>query len=72
MFPTRVSALKAIKTSKKPIIAIKTLAGGRINPKEALKHVYEELGINFCMIGIGSEYEAKTDFSTALEILQKD
>jgi hypothetical protein len=72
MFPTRVFALKAIKNTKKPVIAIKTLGGGRINPNEAFKHVYEELGVNFCMIGIGSEDEAIEDFSIASKILRKD
>jgi len=71
MFPTREKALKAVTAAEKPIIAIKPLAGGRIKPKEALEHVYKELGIDFCMIGVGSEDEAEEDFSTALKILEE-
>jgi hypothetical protein len=71
MFPTRDTALEAIKTAKRPVIAIKPLAGGRIKPREALRHVYKEVGISFCMIGVGSENEAEEDFSTALKILQE-
>jgi len=70
MFPTGDTALKAIRTAGKPIIAIKPLAGGRIQPKDALEYVYKEVEINFCMIGVGSETEAEEDFSTALEILK--
>ncbi len=71
MFPTMKIALEAIKMSGKPIMAIKPLAGGRIQPRNALKYVYKELGINFCMIGVGSESEAEEDFLTALEILKE-
>jgi len=71
MFPTRGSAIEAIKVAKKPVIAIKPLAGGRIRPREALEHIYRELGIDFCMMGVGSEREAEEDFSLARKILEK-
>jgi len=70
MFPTRNMALMAIKASKRPVIAIKPLAGGRIGPSEALEHVYKEVGISFCMIGVGSVSEAEEDFRTAAAILK--
>lgn len=70
MFPTRDSAVEAIRAAKKPVIAIKPLAGGRIKPKKALEHIYKEMDIDFCMIGVGSEREAEEDFSTAHEILR--
>ena len=70
MFPTRNMALMAIKASKRPVIAIKPLAGGRIGPSEALGHVYKEVGISFCMIGVGSVSEAEEDFRTAAAILK--
>jgi hypothetical protein len=72
MFPNRNLAVEAIRAAKKPIIAIKPLAGGRIKPREALEHVYREMGIDFCMIGVGSEREAEEDFSTTHEILKND
>jgi hypothetical protein len=64
MFPTRDTAVTAIQDAKKPVIAIKPLAGGRIKPKEALEHVYNE-------VGIGSVKEAEEDFTVAQRILQK-
>jgi len=70
MFPTTNAALRAVRSSQKPIVAIKPLAGGRIPPRHALEYVYRELAIDFCMIGVGSESEAEEDFSTALEILK--
>jgi hypothetical protein len=72
MFPNRDSAVEAIRTAKKPVIAIKPLAGGRIRPREALEHIYREMGIDFCMIGVGSEREAEKDFSIAHEILKNN
>jgi len=69
MFPTMDLALEAVKSSSKPVIAIKPLAGGRIKPKQALEYIYRELGVEFSMIGVGSEGEAREDFSTALKIL---
>ncbi len=70
MFPTKDMALRAVKTSRKPVIAIKPLAGGRIEPKQALEHVYKEAGMSFCMIGVGSVSEAEEDFKTARKILK--
>ena len=71
MFPTRGAALEAIKAAQRQVIAIKPLAGGRIKPREALEHIYKEVGIGFCMIGVGSGSEAEEDFSTALKILKE-
>ncbi len=69
MFPTQEIALEAIRGVKKPIIAIKPLAGGRIAPREALKWIIKKTKIAACMIGVGSEIEADEDLSIALEIL---
>lgn len=69
MFPTTNMALEAVKRSRRAVIAIKPLAGGRIPPREALEYVYKGQGVNFCMIGVGSEGEAEEDFTIASEIL---
>lgn len=69
MFPDKDSALKSIRRCRKPVIAIKPLAGGRIPPKTAFRYVYKELGVASCMVGVGSESEAEVDFSTASETL---
>jgi len=71
MFPNMNATLEATKRSEKPITAIKPLAGGRIRPGNALRYVYQELGVLFCMIGVGSESEAEEDFSIALEVLKQ-
>jgi len=71
MFPAANTALEATRKCEKPIIAIKPLGGGRIQPRSALRYVYKELGLSFCMIGVGSESEAEEDFSTALEVLKE-
>jgi hypothetical protein len=61
MFPSQESAIKAIKGTKKPIIAIKPLAGSRIRPMEAFRYIYREQKINACMVGVGSESELDED-----------
>lgn len=71
MFPTVAKALDAIEKSEKTVIAIKPLAGGRISPGNALRYIYKELEIGFCMIGVGSESEAEEDLSIASEILKE-
>ncbi|MDQ1281526.1 MAG: hypothetical protein QG670_2791 [Thermoproteota archaeon] len=65
MLPTQEDAEKAIKDSKKPIIAIKTLAGGRIKPRDAFKYVYKKMKVDACMVGIASEEEADEDLKEA-------
>jgi len=69
MFPTAEEALNSIRKSKKPVIAIKPLAGGRIEPRSAFRYVYEEAGMSFSMVGVGSEKEAEENFSTVAEIV---
>lgn len=71
MFPTEEAALRAIREARRPVIAIKSLAGGRIQPAEALEYVYRKVGVKICMIGVGSEKEAEEDFSIALKILKE-
>jgi hypothetical protein len=71
MYPTQKSSEAVIKSSNKPIIAIKPFAGGRITPKNALKYIYSSLNISCCMIGAASVKELDEDASAALEILSK-
>lgn len=71
MFPTMNMALEAMRGSRRSIIAIKPLAGGRIEPREALEYVYRDRGMGSCMIGVGSESEAVEDLTIASEILRE-
>jgi len=67
MFPTQRLALEERKNAKKPVIAIKSLAGGRILPKQAFHYVYEIAGVDSCMVGVGSDEELDTDLNAARE-----
>lgn len=68
MFPTQQEAETIIgKASRagKIIIGIKPLAGGRIEPREALDYVYRKMKADSCMIGVCSVKEAEEDFQIA-------
>ena len=71
MFPTQQEAeamIGKVRGAGKLIIGIKPLAGGRIEPKEALNHVYKKIRANSCMIGVSSVKEAEEDFQIARNI----
>jgi hypothetical protein len=70
MFPTKAAAEKAIKNTKKRVIAIKPLAGGRVKPEKAFNYVFS-FDVDGCMIGCASITEVKEDFNAALEALKK-
>lgn len=70
MFPTKVAAEKAIKKTKKRVIAIKPLAGGRVKPEEAFKYVFR-FDVDSCMIGCASVAEIKEDFRAAIKALKE-
>lgn len=69
MLPTFKLALEAVKNSKRPIIAIKPLAGGRIAPEEALRYVYREGRVQACMVGVASRGEMDQDFCAGKKFL---
>ena len=70
MFPTQELAVKGIRNARKPIIAIKPLAGGRIQPQPALEYVYGDLNADTCMIGVSSKEELDQDLTTALRLMK--
>jgi len=70
MFPTKVAAEKAVKNTKKRVIAIKPLAGGRVKPEEAFKYVFR-FDVDGCMIGCASVAEVKEDFRAAIGALKE-
>jgi len=71
MFPNKDLAVKAVRNTGKPVIAIKTMAGGRIPPFKAFDYVFGEVGVDACMIGVGSVKEAEEDFSIAKKVVEK-
>lgn len=59
MLPTPESALEAIRSSRKPVIAIKPMAGGRLVRQEAFDYVLGEVGVAACMFGLGPLHEVR-------------
>jgi hypothetical protein len=70
MLPTQARALKAITASRKSVIAIKPMAGGRVPPREAFEYVFSQVGVDASMIGVASEAEVDEDFPMALKALR--
>jgi hypothetical protein len=70
MLPTQARALKAIMASRKSVIAIKPMAGGRVPPREAFEYVFSQVGVDASMIGVASEAEVDEDFPMALKALR--
>lgn len=69
MLPTRERALEAIKSCKRPVIAIKPMAGGRIPPEKAFPFVFGDARADGCMIGVASEEELDADVREARRAL---
>jgi hypothetical protein len=69
MLPSHHRALRAIKASGKPVIAIKPLAGGRVPPRTAFDYVFTQVGVAASMLGVASEPEVDEDFRLALKAL---
>lgn len=70
MFPTQELAVEVIRRVKKPIVAIKPLGGGRVQPEKAFRYVFQEVGIPMAMVGIGSLEEAEETFGAAMKVLK--
>jgi hypothetical protein len=70
MFPTQRLAVEAIRRTKKPVIGIKPLGGGRIKPTDAFLYVFEEIGIPTTMVGIVNMEEAQETLDAALKVLK--
>lgn len=54
MFPTQERVIDAVKQTNKPVIAIKPLAGGRYLGTKAFEFVFNEVGAESCMFGMGT------------------
>jgi len=70
MFPTKLSAERAVKSVEKAVYAIKPLAGGRVSPKRAFTYVFN-FQVEGCMIGVSSIAELKKDIHAAIEVLER-
>ena len=54
MFPTRDIAIDAIKQTNLPVIAMKAMAGGRYLGEKAFEYVFNNVGVDSCMFGLGT------------------
>jgi len=70
MFPTKLSAERAVGSVEKAVYAIKPLAGGRVTPKRAFTYVFN-FQVEGCMIGVSSVAELKEDIEAAIEVLER-
>ena len=70
MFPTQRLAEEAIRSTKKQLIGIKPLGGGRVKTTDAFRYVFEEIGVPTTMVGIGSTEEAEETLGAAMTVLK--
>ena len=69
MNPTPEIALAAIRETSKPIIAIKTLAGGRTLGHSAFEYVFEKVGVAAAAFGMGTLEQVSETTKAAREVL---
>ena len=69
MFPTRDLAVDAIRNARKPVIAIKAMAGGRYLGHPAFEYVFEEIGVASCLFGMGTLDQVRQTATAAKEVL---
>ena len=72
MFPTPELALDAITHTKKPIIAIKPMAGGRYLGHKAFEYVFNTVGVEATMFGMGTIDQVKETIGAAKGVLGVD
>jgi hypothetical protein len=69
MYPTPEMALHAIRQTSVPVLAIKPMAGGRFLGHQAFEYVYDEVGVDGCMFGMGTVEQVRETASAAREVL---
>jgi hypothetical protein len=63
-FPTRDRVVDAIRNTNKPVVAIKPMAGGRYLGEKAFEYVFNNVGVESVMFGMGT-IEQVTETATA-------
>ena len=69
MFPTRDIALDAIRQASKPVIAIKAMAGGRYLGHKAFEFVFDVVGVDAALYGMGTLDQVRETTRAAKEVL---
>jgi hypothetical protein len=69
MYPTPEMALDAIRQASVPVLAIKPMAGGRYLGHKAFEYVFDEVGVDGCMFGLGTADQVRETATAAREVL---
>jgi hypothetical protein len=69
MNPTPETALTAIREARKPIIAIKPLAGGRYLGHKAFEYVFNQVGVVATLFGMGTLQQVSETTRAARDVL---
>jgi hypothetical protein len=64
MFPTQDRVVAAVRNTSKPVICIKPMAGGRYLGEKAFEYVFNDVGVESVMFGMGT-IEQVTETATA-------
>lgn len=71
MCPCVEEVLGAIRRTSRKVIAMKSLAMGRIAPPEAMDYVFSVPGVSGVVVGIGTPAEAEETFALGAEALAR-
>jgi len=69
MYPTPEMALDAIRQASVPVLAIKPMAGGRYLGRKAFEYVFDEVGVDGCLFGLGTVEQVRETAAAAREAL---
>jgi len=70
MWPTQEEVERVVRTTVKPVFAIKPLAGGYSLGRESFDYVFKEVKADGALVGVASAEEARATFSAAKEALK--
>lgn len=70
MCPCEELVLRAIRQTRKRVIAMKSLAMGRIAPADAMQYICRLPDVDGIVVGIGHPYEAEETFAEAAQALK--
>lgn len=71
MCPCEEMVLKAIRTTQKKVIAMKSLAMGRIAPDDAMEYICRIQDVDGIVVGIGHVYEVEETFGVARRVCRE-
>ncbi|MDP6053735.1 MAG: hypothetical protein QF879_15440, partial [Candidatus Latescibacteria bacterium] len=69
MFPTGEMVIDVIRNVNKPVIAIKPMAGGRYLGQKAFEYVFNEVGVQASMFGMGTLEQVRETTTAARQVL---